>query len=240
MTTTDVTDSVSGPERLTRPRTPSPTGGRAWSFAGIAAGVAGVVGIQASLAIDAVYNDRYAGDADRITDRLGDFVPELLVLHLGMVLSALLLLVFAAGLRRRLKAHAPVGSLLPDVAAGGLMLTSVAALLGAGFTTEIVFGLENDDVRLDPEFAAVVGHWIGTVPWLWVGAGAAGVAVAAAALRHAAAPRWIGWVAAVLGGITMLFGISPLQYMAGFTGPVLVLLLGVGFAFGDRRARSGR
>jgi hypothetical protein len=63
-----------------------------------------------------------------------------------------------------------------------------------------------------------------------------GVAVAVAALRHAAAPRWIGWVAAVLGGITLLFGMSPLEYMAGFTGPVLVMVLGLGFAFGDRTA----
>lgn len=214
------------------------TTSRTWAFTGIAAGVAGIVGIQASLAIDAVYNEKYSGDAEKITGRLGDFVPQLLVLHAGMILAALLLLVFAAGLRRRLKSQAPVGSLLPDVAAAGLMLTSVAALLGSGFTTEIVFGLEDDAAKLDPEFAAVVGHWVGTIPWLWVGAGAAGVAVAAAALRHAAAPRWVGWVAAVLGGLTLLFGISPLQYMAGFTGPVLVLLLGIGFAFGDRRGRT--
>jgi hypothetical protein len=217
-----------------------PTSSRAWALAGVVAGVAGIVGIQGSLGIDAVYDEKYQGDADKIADRLGDLVPQLLVLHFGMVLSALLLLVFAAGLRRRLKAQAPVGSLLPDVAVGGLMLTSVAALLGAGFTTEIVFGVTDDEIALDPEFAAIVAHWVGTIPWLWVGAGAAGVAVAAAALRHAAAPRWIGWVSAVLGGLTLLAGISPLQYMAGFTGPLLVLLLGIGFGFGDRHARTGR
>jgi len=217
-----------------------PTNSRAWALAGVAAGLAGIVGIQASLGIDAVYDEKYQGDAVKIADRLGDLVPQLLGLHFGMVLAALLLLVFGAGLRRRLKEQTPVGSLLPDVAAGGLMLTSVAALLGAGFTTEIVFGVTDDEVRLDPEFAALVAHWVGTIPWLWVGAGAAGVALAVASLRHAAAPRWIGWTGAVLGGITLLVGISPLQYLAGFTGPLLVLLLGVGFGFGDRRARTGR
>lgn len=239
MTTTNIPEPTRdvGEERSRRV---SPTTSRAWAFAGIAAGVAGIVGIQASLAIDAVYNDDYAGDADKIAGRLADFVPQLLALHFGMVIAAMLLLVFAAGLRRRLKGQTPVGSLLPDVAAGGLLLTSVTALLGAGFTTEIVFGLEADDIKLDPEFAALVGHWVGTIPWLWIGAGAAGVAVAIAGLRHAAAPRWIAWVAAVLGGITLLFGISPLQYMAGFTGPLLVLLMAVGFGFGDRRARAGR
>jgi DNA-binding NarL/FixJ family response regulator len=62
-----------------RPRRVTPTAGRAWAFAGAAAGLAGVVGIQASLQIDAVYDEKYAGDADRITDRLGDFVPQLVI-----------------------------------------------------------------------------------------------------------------------------------------------------------------
>lgn len=220
------------------PRRVSPTASRAWAYVGAVAGLAGVVGIQASLQIDAVYNKKYAGDADLILDRLGDYVPQLLVLHFAMTGAALLLLVFAAGLRRRLRAQAPAGSLLPDVAAGGLLLTAVAALMGAGFTTEIVFGVTDDTVAIDAEFAAVVGHWIGTIPWLWVGAGLTGVAVAVAAIRHAAAPPWLGWVSAVLGGITLLIGLSPLQYMAGFTGPVLVLVLGLGFAFGDRQQRE--
>lgn len=214
------------------------TNGRAWAATGAVAGLTGVVGIQTSAAIDAVYNKEYAGDAGRITERLDDFVPHLLALHGTMMAASLLLLVFAAGLRRRLQGQAPAGSLLPDVAAGGLMLTSVATLMGVAFTTEIVFGLTADDVAMDPEFGAVVGHWTGTVPWLWVGAGVTGLAVAVAALRHAAAPRWIGWVAAVLGGLTTIAGVSPLQYLAGFTGPVLVLLLGAGFALGDRSPSS--
>jgi hypothetical protein len=221
-----------------RPPRVVPSASRGWAIVGALAGLAGAIGIQASLQIDAVYHERYAGDAGRIAERLGDYVPQLLTLHLAMTGAAMLLLVFAAGLRRRLGAQAPAGSLLPDVAAGGLLLTAVAALMGAGFTTEIVFGV-SDESTLDPEFAAVVGHWVGTIPWLWVGSGLTGVAVAVAAIRHAAAPRWLGWVGAVLGGLTLLIGLSPLQYMAGFTGPVLVLVLGLGFAFGDRRQRTG-
>lgn len=215
----------------THPR-PRPT---AWAHAGAAAGLAGAIGIWGSLQVDAVYAEEYAGDAERIADRLGDFVPQLLVLHFGMVAAAVLLLVFAAGLRRRLADRLPAYSLLPGIAAGGLALTATVAVLGAGFTTEIVFGVTDDRDILDPEFAAVVGHWVGTVPWLWLGAGLTGVCVAVAALRHGAAPRWIGLGAAVLGGLTLLLGMSPLQYMAGFTGPVLVLALGAAFAFGDRQ-----
>ena len=232
------TSTPSRDELDARPRRVAPTTARTWAFTGAAAGLAGIVGIQASSQIDAVYAKKYSGDADKITERLGDFVPQILVLHFSMVTAAVLLLVFAAGLRRRLSATAPVGSLLPDVAAGGLLLASVVALLGTGFTTEIVFGLESSDVAMDPEFGAIVGHWIGTIPWLWLGAGVTGVAVAVAALRHHAAPRWIGIVAAVLGGLTLLLGMSPLQYLAGFTGPVLVLVLGLGFAFGDRGHRT--
>jgi hypothetical protein len=232
-TTENVTPAPTRAENLT-----GAPASRLWSFSGAIAGLAGIVAIQASLQIDAVYDAKSAGNAERIADRLGDFVPQLLVLHTSLMIATVLMLVFAAGLRRRLHAQAPVGSLLPDVAAFGLALVSVAGLMGAGFSTEIVFGVTADDDTLDPEFAAVVGHWIGTIPWLWVGAGVTGVAVAVAALRHAAAPRWIGWVAAVLGGLTLLFGMSPLEYMAGFTGPVLILVLGLGFAFGDRSSRG--
>jgi len=217
------------------PRRPAPPS-RTWAVSGLIAGLAGTVAIYSSLQVDAVYAEDYVGDAERITERLGDFVPEILVLHEGMTLAAVLLLVFAAGLRRRLARRLPADSLLPGVAAGGLLLTSVVALLGAGFSTEIVFGLTAPEGELDPEFAAVVGHWIGTIPWLWVGAGLSGVCVALAAFRHGALPRWIGLGCAVFGGPTLLAGMSPLQYMAGFTGPLLVLLMGAAFAFGDRDA----
>lgn len=228
--------TTTAPTVLATPSTPTPHGRRGWALTGAVAGLVGVVGIQVSSTIDAVYDEKYVGDATRITERLGDLVPQLLVLHGTMMAASLLLLVFAAGLRRRLRGQAPADSLLPDVAAGGLMLTSVVALFGVAFTTEIVFGVTADDLELDTEFGAMVAHWVGTVPWLWVGAGVTGLAVAVAALRHAAAPRWIGWVAAVLGTLTTVAGVSPLQYMAGLTGPVLVLLLGLGFAFGDRSA----
>ena len=55
------------------------------------------------------------------------------------------------------------------------------------------------------------------------------------AFRHAAAPRWIGAVSVVLGGLTLVAGLSPLQYLAGFTGPVWLLVVALGFALGDRR-----
>ena len=163
-----------------------------------------------------------------------DSTGTLVVFHTFTMIACVTLVVFAAGLRRRLSTQTRAGSILPEVAAGGLMLAAVAGLMGSALDTEFIFGVNAPQGELVPEVGAMYGHWVGTVPWLWVGAGLAGVAVAIAALKQSAAPRWIGWVGAVLGGLTLLVGVSPLQYMAGFTGPVLVFVMALGFAFGDR------
>jgi hypothetical protein len=229
------------PRTFERPATSSPAPAardRRWAWTAVAAGAAGMAGIAASLTIDAVYDDKYQGDPVAIADRLGDLTANLLVFHTATMLATVLLVVAAAGLRRRLAAQVRAGSLLPEVAAGGLLLNAVAGLMGAGLDTEFIFGTTDEKAKLVPEAAAVYAHWVGTIPWLWVGAGLTGLAVAAAALRHAAAPRWIGWVGAVLGGLTLVAGISPLQYMAGFSGPVLLVVLGLGFALGDRAGRN--
>jgi hypothetical protein len=211
------------------------TGSRRWAWAGVAAGLVGVVGIAASMQIDAVYA---ATDAEAVVDRLATQVPAILVFHTATMLGVVLLVIFAAGLRRRLADQLPSRSLLPDVAAAGLGLVAVAGLLGSGLTTEFVFAVSDPEVGLVPEAAVVFGHWVGTIPWLWVGAGLAGICVAVAALRHGAASRWLGWVGAVLGGLTLVLGISPLQYMAGMTGPIWLLVTALGLALGDRVSRT--
>ena len=116
---------------------------RGWTFAGIAAGIAGITGIAASMSIDAVYDTDLGGDPQRIVDRLSELTANMLVFHVATMVAVVTLVVFAAGLRRRLAAQAPSGSALPDVAAGGLLLTSVAGLMGAGLNTEFIFGLQD-------------------------------------------------------------------------------------------------
>jgi hypothetical protein len=232
-TTTDVTRPAESESATTS--TTGHAGSRRWAWAGVAAGVVGVVGIAASMQIDAVYA---ATDAEAVVDRLATQVPAILVFHTATMLGVVLLVIFAAGLRRRLADQLPSRSLLPDVAAAGLGLVAVAGLLGSGLTTEFVFAVSDPEAGLVPEAAVVFGHWVGTIPWLWVGAGLAGTCVAVAALRHGAASRWIGWAGAVLGGLTLLLGISPLQYMAGMTGPIWLLVTALGLALGDRVSRT--
>ncbi len=221
----------------TVPTTATPSR-RLWAWAGVGAGLAGLVSIGASMQIDAVYAPDVAGDPAAIVGRLAEQTGAILTFHTATMLGLALLVVFVAGLRRRLAGQLPSRSLLPDVAAAGLGLVAVAQLMGSGLTTEFVFGVSQPEDQLVPEAAVFFGHWVGTIPWLWVGAGIAGVAVAVAALRHGATARWVGWVGAVLGGVTLLLGLSPLQYMAGMTGPLWLLVTAFGLALGDRARRA--
>lgn len=204
-----------------------PAQGRGWIYAGLAAGVASIVSIGASMGIGAAYDPDLAGDAVGITEKLADQVPQILVMHTGAMISAVLLTVFAAGLHRRLRVATPEGSLLPPVAATGLVLVSVAQLMGAGLTTEFAFGLSDTD-QLVPETAVFFSHWVATIPWLWVGAGITALAVGVAGRKFGAVARWLTWTSLVLGAITTLFGISPLQYMAGMFGPVWLTVAALG------------
>lgn len=237
-TTTD-TSRFTGHEADHHRTTPTSTK-RGWAACGIAAGLAGIVAIAASMQVDAVYSPETGGDPDKIVARLAELVPQILVFHFATMIAVVLLLVFAAGLRRRLADQLPSRSLLPEVAAGGLGLVSVAGLLGTGLNTEFVFAVGDPSLGLVPESAVFFNHWIGTIPWLWVGAGVAGIAVAIAAIRHGAAARWLGWVGLVLGGLTLLLGISPLQYMAGMTGPIWLLVTAIGLTVGDRASRRSQ
>ncbi|WP_019874316.1 hypothetical protein [Sporichthya polymorpha] len=210
---------------------------RAWAGTGIAAGLTGAVSIFASMTYGApVYEEDHLANGAATVDALADDRGWLVVFHTATMATVLLLLVFAAGLKRRLEEQAPVGSLLPNVAAWGLLLVSVAGLMGSALDTEFLFGLGEDE-GFSESNAMFFGHWVGTVPWLWAGAGVTALAVGIAALKHDAAPRWIGWVSLVLGGIITAFGVSPLQYMAGFFAPVWLFVAALGFTLGERSTR---
>ena len=110
----------------------------------------------------------------------------------------------------------------------------MVSVLGAGLDTEFMMAFAQGDGIVDDANAAMYNHWIGTIPWLWVLAGLAGLALHSAA-RQGVVPRWIGRVGLVLGGLTVLLGISPLEYMSGVTGVLWLLVTALGFTLGDRR-----
>lgn len=208
---------------------------RGWAFAGAAAGVCAVGTLVTSSMIDVVYQDRFATDDHGVAAAIQDKAGAIVAFHVVTVAGALLLLVFAAGLHRRLRS-AMGDSLAPFVAAAGLVGTAVVLVMGSGLDTEFSTGL-TDEVTVSDSSAAIFNHWTGTIPWLFTLAGVAGLALYAAS-RQGAVPRWIGRTGLVLGGLTVLFGISPLQYMSGVPAAVMLVVIGLGFALGDRRHRA--
>lgn len=208
---------------------------RGWAVAGVLAGVCAVASMQISTMAGPVYDAARPPTAEWIAEQLSTKVPVLIGFHLTTTIAALLLMVFTAGLKRRLDAQTPADSLLPNVAAIGLVITSTILLMGAGLNTEFIFGIATPGMMPVTD-VSFYSHWVATISWLWVAAGVSAVALGLASLKGAA-PRWIGVVSLVLGSLTALLGISPLQYMAGFVGPVWLLVVALGFLVGDRRSR---
>ncbi|KQW49493.1 hypothetical protein ASC77_10630 [Nocardioides sp. Root1257] len=213
----------------------TPRASRSWALAGVGAGLAGIGTIVTSGMVNAVYDEDLQGDSAGIAAKLADQTTPMFAFHTFALVGAVLLVVFAAGLFRRLHATLGSGAIAPLVAFGGLLGTAVVSVIGTGLDTEFIMGFVGDQ-EIDPANAVMYNHWIGTVPWCWVLAGLAGLAVFTAS-RAKAAPRWIGLVGLVLGGVTLLLGISPLQYMAGMTGPLWLLVTATGFFLGDRAQR---
>jgi len=208
---------------------------RRWAQVGVLAGLTSMAALVASYGLDSIYNPDLAGDAEAVAADLGDKAGVIVAFHVLETTAAVLLAVFALGLYRRLRAAMPEGSLVPGAAAFGLLGTSVVMVLASGLDTEFAFGAGTDHVTA--EASTFYNHWTGTIPGVWVLVGMTGLALFAAG-RARAVPRWIGIAGLVLGGIALVSGISPLQYLAVAPGALLVLLTAAGFAFGDKAHRG--
>lgn len=209
---------------------------RLWALSGLGAGLLGIGTIVTSSMVDVVYRDEFQGTTEGVTEALDDKTGVLFAFHSITTLSALLMVVFAAGLLRRLRRGAG-DSIAPTVAFAGLLGTAVVSVMGAGLDTEFMMGLAAEDGVVPDSSAAFYNNWIGTIPWVWVLAGLAGLAVYATS-RLNVVPRWIGRVGLVMGGLAALLGVSPLEYMAGPIAALWLVVTSVGFLVGDRAHRS--
>ena len=186
--------------------------------------------------VDVVYRDEFKGTTDGVTEALGQKAGVLFAFHSITTLGALLMIVFAAGLLRRLRRGAG-DSIAPTVAFAGMLGTAVVSVLGAGLDTEVMVPLAAGDQGTVPDStASFYNNWIGTIPWVWVLAGLAGLAVYAVG-RLGVVPRWIGRVGLVMGGLAVLLGVSPLEYMAGPVAALWLVVTSIGFLVGDRAQR---
>lgn len=153
---------------------------RGWAVAGIAAAVGSVGGV-------AFFDTERSIATQDVRLRL--------CAAFGMI-GVAGLVVFAAGLRGYLEEQLPVGSSLGRVAQMGCLLAAGTSFLGyllklvASEYTHRIVGNADVVVRngLDE---------LSTGAWAALALGMAAVAVAA--VRHAALPRWLGWVSAIAG-----------------------------------------
>src|SRR6185436_8534313 len=164
-----------------------------WALAGIAAGVLGFATMVSSSLINAVYDKSIVQDEDAILAKLADQSVQIVTFQVVASLTALVLVVFAAGLHRRLAARLD-DSIVPMVAFAGLTGTAVVTVLGTGLNTEFAVGIEEHVLAAN---AAMFNHWTGTIPWCWLLAGLSALAVASAG-RQGAVPRWMGITSLVL------------------------------------------
>ena len=218
----------------------TPRRNRAWAFAGIGAGLTGIATIVTTSMVSAVYDKDLEGNSAAIADKLTEQTGPMFAFHIVASLCAVLLIVFAAGLFRRLRDAVGGDSLAPMVAFAGLVGTSVILIMGTGldteFTSSFVHGGKDEQI-VDDANAALYNHWLGTIPWVFVLAGLAGTAIYVAA-RQGGVPAWLGRAGLVLGGLTLVVGISPLQYLAAVPGVLLVLVTAIGFTVGDKAHRG--
>ena len=240
MTTTVTTRN---PVRSDLPAEPAegaaaPVRSRSWALAGVGASVLLAGTVVTSSMVDVIYREEFHTSTEGFADALSDKVAPMFALHTVSTLSAVLLVVFAAGLMRRLRDVAP-DSIAPVVAFSGLVGTAVVAVMGAGLDTEFMTGVMGDDRLVADSSAAMFNHWIGTIPWLWSLAGLAGLSLHVVA-RDGGVPRWMGRVGLVLGGLTVLAGISPFEYMAGPIAFLLLLPVSLGFLLGDKQHAGTR
>ncbi len=225
-------DTIQSTTTATSRRTSS---SRGWAVAGVVAAAASAASVFLSMMLSPGYEPGSVITPEIIDAGLAAKRPLMIAFHVVTLTSALLLVVFAAGLHRRLRQSLAHDSLAPSVAGTGLLLVVVAQVLGTGLDTEFLFGVGDTAINL-PSDIGMYSHWIATIPWLWVGAGLSALAVGAAA-RHGAAPRWIGVISSVLGVLTVIIALSPLQYMAALLGVVWLFVVSVGFVAGDRAHR---
>ena len=203
-----------------------------WTRAGLLGGVAGLAALLVSSSLSS--DTTLATDNTKLVPTLAGKGPTIWISQVLFVAAAAGLVIFAAGLRRRLREHEPVGSLVPTIASTGLLLTAAATLIGGGLCTELYWDLANIQ-KVDPQTIAAMLPFLNTIGWLWAGIGLASASLVVAA-KHGSVCRAEGRFSLV---ITVLIGATqlvPLQYLAGFVGPLWLIVTAVVMGRQERTA----
>jgi membrane-associated protease RseP (regulator of RpoE activity) len=229
MTTTPMTTPITTTPAHPAPGAAAPpnaTGSPRWAVAGWLAGALAVPVYVVVTGALAVSTDDFV-DNQRVLDALDGAAGWVWAFQTGSVAIALLVTVFGLGLRRRLAGQTPAGSLLPDLAAAGMLLVSALTLVGGGISTEMFHSLRHAD-EVDPDTVAAHLAIFNTMAWVWAGGILTTGATAVAGLRHGAIGRKLSIFAAAMTVLIALTQLVPLQYLAVL--PVTLFLVVGGVA----------
>jgi hypothetical protein len=198
---------------------------RGWAYAGLLGGIGSFVFFLGPASVLTPSRDSYADNADVLAELDGKAGWVWAFQTTGVAL-AVLLVIFALGLRRRLAGQEPAGSLVPDLAGLGLILMAIMTLVGTGISTEMFHALRNSD-EVDPDTVASHLAIYNTLAWVWAGGILTTGAMAVAGLRHGSVSRRFGRFAAVM---TVLVGVTqvlPFQYLAVLPMAIFLIVCGV-------------
>lgn len=226
MTTTTITEPAATFGR------PTTVAGRGWALSGIAAGV---LGVATFFMTGALFVDEDAlADNAVIAAELTDKAAWVWAYQVIAVTTALLLVVFATGVYRRLSQQAPAQSTAPMLAVGGLWLVSAMTLVGSGISTEMFHGLRQDTDALDPDTLAAQLAIFNTMGWVWIGAILTTGAIAHVGLRHGSVSRSLAIGSVVASVLMALTNVTPFQYMAMPIAALWLIAAGVSFVREER------
>ena len=217
------TTTLPAPQRFDvaeRPRRP-----RGWAYAGLLGGIGSFLFFLGPGMMLSTSTDALADNADVLAEVEGKagWVWAFQTTGVGL---AVLLAIFAVGLRRRLAGQEPAGSLVPDLAGLGLILMSIMTLVGTGISTEMFHALRHTD-EVDPDTIATHLAIYNTMAWVWAGGMLTTGAIAVAGLRHGSVSRRLGRFAAVMTGLVVLTQVLPFQYLAVLPMSIFLIICGV-------------
>lgn len=220
------------------PATPAPTrpaapvDGTGWTRAGIGAGVLGVVSFFLTAGV--MVDESDLADNALVAEKLTDQAVWVWLYQVVGVASALLAVVFAVGLHRRMAQQAPAGSLTPLLSLIGLALVGATTLVGSGICTEMFHGLLQDTGAQDPDTLAAQLAIFNTIGWVWISAILATGSIAHAGLKHGTVSRGLAVGSLVATVVLALTNLAPFQYMAMPVAALWMIGAGISFARSER------
>ena len=223
------------------PDHPTPRRDRAWALPASAPGSPGSATIVTTSMVSAVYDKDLEGNSAAIADKLTEQTgPILFAFHVVATCRAVLLIVFAAGLFRRLRDAVPADSLAPTVRLRRPARHRVILIMGTGLDTEFissfVHGGRTSRSSTTPTRRSTT---TGSAPsrGCWVLAGLAGIGALTWPPAPAAFPRWLGrraWSRRPHPAARHLAAAVPGRLHR----PDLVLVTALGFLVGDKAHRG--